>query len=135
MLIAVCWMLAEMGDNVVLFATQYTAVPKQSGAPLRTVTVRDAIGDLPPLTNGADVEDMDYAGAHLSLTPLKQPFCTTAVMLFMCQAGVIKTLNLAIEKVPRKCLRMRRRLHLFLCYIDGLQPLAKSVNAAKQACI
>ncbi|BDA51554.1 DNA (cytosine-5)-methyltransferase 1B [Coccomyxa sp. Obi] len=45
---------------------EYTAVPKQSGAPLRTVTVKDAIGDLPPLTNGADVEDMDYTGPPVS---------------------------------------------------------------------
>ncbi|KAK9918243.1 hypothetical protein WJX75_002529 [Coccomyxa subellipsoidea] len=45
---------------------EYTAVPKGLGAPLRTVTVKDAIGDLPPLTNGADVEDMQYAGAPVS---------------------------------------------------------------------
>ena len=51
--------------NCVLFGMQYTAVPKQSGAPLRTVTVKDAIGDLPPLSNGAAIEDMDYAGTHL----------------------------------------------------------------------
>ena len=42
---------------------QYTAVPQQEGAPLRTVTVRDAIGDLPPITNGADLEEMPYSGA------------------------------------------------------------------------
>ena len=41
---------------------QYTAVPQQAGAPLRTVTVRDAIGDLPPITNGACVEEMPYDG-------------------------------------------------------------------------
>ena len=46
-------------------------MPKGLGAPLRTVTVKDAIGDLPPLTNGADVEDMQYAGASVSALELE----------------------------------------------------------------
>jgi DNA (cytosine-5)-methyltransferase 1 len=35
----------------------YTAVPAApgGGAPLRAVTVKDAIGDLPPIENGHDV--------------------------------------------------------------------------------
>lgn len=61
-----CAAIIETCCHVLL---QYTAVPKGSGAPLRTVTVKDAIGDLPPLTNGANVEDMQYAGA-----PQTQPF-------------------------------------------------------------
>lgn len=32
----------------------YTAVPQLPGAPMRTVTVKDAIGDLPPIANGAN---------------------------------------------------------------------------------
>ena len=32
------------------------------GAPLRTVTVRDTIGDLPPIENGEDREEMAYSG-------------------------------------------------------------------------
>lgn len=51
----------------VLCWVQYTAVPQQTGAPLRTVTVKDAIGDLPPITNGADTEEMPYPGGHLNL--------------------------------------------------------------------
>lgn len=43
---------------------QYTAVPQTVGAPLRTVTVRDAIGDLPPIENGAARLEMPYAGAN-----------------------------------------------------------------------
>lgn len=42
---------------------QYTAVPQKDGAPLRAITVRDAIGDLPPIMNGADKAEMDYSGA------------------------------------------------------------------------
>jgi len=33
-----------------------------AGAPLRTVTVRDTIGDLPPVENGEDREEMPYGG-------------------------------------------------------------------------
>jgi DNA (cytosine-5)-methyltransferase 1 len=33
----------------------YTAVPQREGAPLRTVTVKDAIGDLPVIKNGHDL--------------------------------------------------------------------------------
>ncbi|CAD7705413.1 unnamed protein product [Ostreobium quekettii] len=38
----------------------YTAVPELDGAPLRSVTVRDAIADLPPIENGADRSKIDY---------------------------------------------------------------------------
>ena len=41
---------------------QYTAVPLDVGAPLRTVTVRDVIGDLPVIGNGHDQEEMQYSG-------------------------------------------------------------------------
>ena len=40
---------------------QYTAVPQSKGAPLRPVTVYDAIGDLPPITNGHNIEEAAYA--------------------------------------------------------------------------
>ena len=43
---------------------QYTAVPQTVGAPLRTVTVRDAIGDLPVVANGANQIEMPYTGAQ-----------------------------------------------------------------------
>ena len=33
-----------------------------AGAPLRTVTVRDTIGDLPPIENGEEREEMPYGG-------------------------------------------------------------------------
>jgi len=39
-------------------------VPQAVGAPLRTVTVRDAIGDLPPIANGAAQVELPYAGAR-----------------------------------------------------------------------
>jgi hypothetical protein len=39
-------------------------VAQTVGAPLRTVTVRDTIGDLPPVENGADREEMPYGGAR-----------------------------------------------------------------------
>ncbi len=35
-------------------------VAVQVGAPLRPVTVRDAIGDLPAIENGHSVEEMEY---------------------------------------------------------------------------
>ncbi len=41
---------------------QFTAVPQSVGAPLRTVTVRDAISDLPVIENGHDQAEMQYAG-------------------------------------------------------------------------
>lgn len=41
---------------------QYTAVPQTNGAPLRAITVRDAIGDLPAITNGSDKVEMEYSG-------------------------------------------------------------------------
>lgn len=40
--------------------TKFCAVPQGKSAPLRAVTVRDMIGDLPALRNGADVDDMAY---------------------------------------------------------------------------
>jgi DNA (cytosine-5)-methyltransferase 1 len=45
---------------------QYTAVRQTVGAPLRPITVRDAIGDLPSIHNGADVDEMDYSGGPQS---------------------------------------------------------------------
>ncbi|KAK9785341.1 hypothetical protein WJX73_005011, partial [Symbiochloris irregularis] len=45
---------------------QYAAVRQDVGAPLRTVTVRDAIGDLPPIINGACAEEMPYTGPPVS---------------------------------------------------------------------
>ena len=50
---------------------QYTAVPLDVGAPLRTVTVRDVIGDLPIIGNGHDKEEMQYSGE------LGRPHCCT----------------------------------------------------------
>jgi DNA (cytosine-5)-methyltransferase 1 len=44
----------------------YTAVPQLDGAPLRPITVRDAIGDLPPIENGHDVHEMGYSGQPVS---------------------------------------------------------------------
>lgn len=44
----------------------YTAVEAAPGRPRRAVTVRDAIGDLPPISNGADVEEMPFSGAPTS---------------------------------------------------------------------
>lgn len=41
---------------------QFTAVPQSEGAPLRTVTVRDAIADLPAVENGHDEAEMQYSG-------------------------------------------------------------------------
>ena len=40
----------------------YTAVPQVGGAPVRTVTVRDAIGDLPPIGNGEGDDERAYSG-------------------------------------------------------------------------
>lgn len=45
---------------------QYTAVPIQNGAPLRPITVKDAIADLPPIINGANDDEMQYSSAPLS---------------------------------------------------------------------
>ena len=54
---------------------QYTAVKQGVGAPLRTVTVRDTVGDLPPLKNGADVCEMPYSGIIFRLQPAAVCFC------------------------------------------------------------
>ncbi|GAX75038.1 hypothetical protein CEUSTIGMA_g2482.t1 [Chlamydomonas eustigma] len=45
---------------------QYTAVPNQVGAPLRAVTVRDAIFDLPAIQNGHNQEVMEYKPSKTS---------------------------------------------------------------------
>ena len=39
------------------------------GAPLRAITVKDAIGDLPPIVNGSDMLEMPYSGARLPMLP------------------------------------------------------------------
>ena len=44
----------------------YTAVPQMDGAPVRAVTVRDVIGDLPPIENGCDAEEVDYTQPPVS---------------------------------------------------------------------
>ena len=49
---------------------QFTAVPQSIGAPLRTVTVRDAIADLPAIHNGHDQDEMEYSGTHLPIKHL-----------------------------------------------------------------
>ena len=48
---------------------QFTAVPQSIGAPLRTVTVRDAIADLPAIQNGHDQDEMEYSGEHPPFPP------------------------------------------------------------------
>ena len=45
-----------------LCALQYSAVPQTEGAPLRSVTVKDVISDLPPIANGQCQDAMQYAG-------------------------------------------------------------------------
>jgi DNA (cytosine-5)-methyltransferase 1 len=45
---------------------QYCAVPQTVGAPLRPVTVRDAIGDLPAIENGHSVEEIEYVSGPVS---------------------------------------------------------------------
>ncbi|PSC75867.1 DNA (cytosine-5)-methyltransferase 1-like [Micractinium conductrix] len=45
---------------------QYCAVPQTVGAPLRPVTVRDAIADLPAIQNGHMVEEMEYVSGPVS---------------------------------------------------------------------
>lgn len=63
-----CWPLAVLQhaslqySKSVSLCLQYTAVPLDVGAPLRTVTVRDVIGDLPIIGNGHDQEEMQYSG-------------------------------------------------------------------------
>ena len=62
---------------------QYSAVPQTDGAPLRTVTVKDVISDLPPITNGHSVVEMEYSGegrrrAKLLAASMRWN-CTTAV--------------------------------------------------------
>lgn len=41
-------------------------MPAAPGRPRRAVTVRDAIGDLPPIENGADVVEMPFSGVAAS---------------------------------------------------------------------
>lgn len=53
----------HVGISSARLLLQYTAVPLGDGAPLRTVTVRDAIADLPHIQNGANEEEMQYTGA------------------------------------------------------------------------
>ena len=40
--------------------TRFCAVPQRKSAPLRAVTVRDMIGDLPPVPNGAEDDDLGF---------------------------------------------------------------------------
>ena len=52
-----------------------SASPPQVGAPLRPVTVRDAIADLPEIENGHMVEEMEYVGGPVrtDVVPLTVP--------------------------------------------------------------
>ena len=54
---------------MLLAKVAYTAVPAALGRPRRAVTVRDAIADLPPISNGADVVEMPFSGALSTLPP------------------------------------------------------------------
>ncbi len=49
---------------------QYSAVPQTEGAPLRTVTVKDVISDLPPIQNGHSEIESQYSGT---------PHCITSI--------------------------------------------------------
>ena len=48
-----------------VYLSVLTITPMSTLTPF-SVTVMDTIGDLPPLTNGADAEVMDYAGPPVS---------------------------------------------------------------------
>ena len=52
----------DWADIACPMAVQYTAVPQRDGAPLRAITVKDAIGDLPPINNGSANVKMSYSG-------------------------------------------------------------------------
>lgn len=45
---------------------KYSAVPQTEGAPLRTVTVKDVISDLPPISNGQSEVEIAYKGQAVS---------------------------------------------------------------------
>lgn len=60
-------------------SVQYAAIRSTaSGAPFRSITVRDTIGDLPPVGNGASKANMEVYGQFLfffSLSLSLKPFC------------------------------------------------------------
>ncbi|XP_058111490.1 DNA (cytosine-5)-methyltransferase 1B-like isoform X2 [Magnolia sinica] len=45
---------------------QYAAISSTGGAPFRVIAVRDTIGDLPPVGNGASKTKMDYGNDPVS---------------------------------------------------------------------
>ena len=45
------------------------------GAPLRAISVKDAIGDLPPIVNGSDMLEMPYSGARPPIFPHSLQAC------------------------------------------------------------
>ncbi len=73
--------------------TKFCAVPQGKAAPLRAVTVRDMIGDLPAVRNGADDDDMAYDKSPESAfqkdiragaTRLRNHICKARVLWALC---------------------------------------------------
>jgi len=57
----------NVSDKCVLPSLQYeSCTTRMTSAPYRTVTVRDAMSDLPEVRNGAKVEEISYHGEAMS---------------------------------------------------------------------
>ena len=74
-----------------LCRVQYTAVPQMDGAPLRAITVKDAIGDLPPIINGSDMLEMAYSGVRLPTLPHSLQACHGTEPVLRTQVSSIES--------------------------------------------
>lgn len=81
--------------------TQFCAVPLRTSAPLRPVTVRDTIGDLPVVVNGADRDEMDYDKEAVSAYQKDIRRGATKLRHHVCK--VLNELNLRrCELIPKE---------------------------------
>ena len=61
----------------ILFFSQYDSAVKLDSAPLRSISVRDAMSDLPNIKNGSCQREMSYNGEpHCHFQRLVCTYCT-----------------------------------------------------------
>lgn len=69
-----------MSNFSFIFDTQFSPLNDMSaGAPLRTITVRDAMSDLPEISNGHSKDEMAYGGEALTHFQ-RQVICQSSLM-------------------------------------------------------
>ena len=79
----------------------FCAVPQRKSAPLRAVTVRDVIGDLPVVPNGAAEDDLPYDGEAQSASQRDIRAGASRVRNHICKARAAAAWLLAASAARR----------------------------------